>query len=371
MEMFCTIAKWACKMKVMTLARKLNAKAAAVRYRNPSKSLRVIAIAGPYGKTTTALLLAELLVESGHSVLALTNKGCSLNGKPVDTRYEPTAHSVQRMFAFGRKKSVDFVVIEIHKQILESHVLESVMLEMVVATDESSEALAMLELPMAYAVIPSSFSMEAHNVAPHQTISFGTDELADARIAQVRLFRKGTEVELVIDHQTTLQLATHLIGHANVYNVAAAVAASYVLAAKIDTFADGVARLERVPGNYEYLPLERLYDVVVDGACTQASLDLVLADAKKLSRRRLLVIADGSIDAALYESIKQHCDALTVVGEHEGAGIKAAADTKSAVETVLRGAKQEDTVLCIGTEFASQDSDHLSVAQRLAEGSSE
>jgi len=253
-------------MNKMTLARKLTAKAAAARYRNPSKSLRVIAVVGPYGKTTTSLLLAELLMESGNSVLVLTNKGSKLNGEPLNTRFEPTARSIQRLLALGRKKSVDFVIIEVDQTVVDSHVLESIVLEMVVlesivlemvvATAESDVARAMLERPMAYSVVPSAFTAEARDVAPHQAISFGTDELADARIGKVKLFRKGTEIELVIDHQTTLQLATHLIGHANAYNVAAAVAAAYVLAAKIESFVDGVARLEEVPGNYEYLPLE-------------------------------------------------------------------------------------------------------------------
>ncbi len=371
MEMFCQKTDWTCKIKRMTLARKLTAKAAAARYRNPSKSLRVIAVVGPYGKTTTALLLTELLMESGNSVLVLTNKGSKLNGEPLGMRFEPTARSIQRLLALGRKKSVDFVIIEVDQTVVDSHVLESIVLEMVVATAESDVARAMLERPMAYSVVPSAFTTEARDVAPHQAISFGTDELADARIGKVKLFRKGTEIELVIDHQTTLQLATHLIGHANVYNVAAAVAAAYVLAAKIESFVDGVARLEEVPGNYEYLPLERLYSVVVDGAYQPTSLELVVADAKKLTKRRLLVVADETIQFEDYAKLKQVADAVTVVGEGEQPGIKASDDKKNALDTVLRGAKQEDTVLCLGRTFASQDSDHLSVAQRLAEGSSE
>jgi len=119
------------------------------------------------------------------------------------------------------------------------------------------------------------------------------------------------------------------------------------------------------------LPLERLYSVVVDGAYQPTSLELVVTDAKKLTKRRLLVVADETIQFEDYAKLKQVADAVTVVGEGEQPGIKASDDKKNALDTVLRGAKQEDTVLCIGRTFASQDSDHLSVAQRLAEGSSE
>jgi len=161
------------------------------------------------------------------------------------------------------------------------------------------------------------------------------------------------------------------VGRANAYNVAAAVAAAYVLGVSIESFEEGIARLEYVPGNFEYLPLDRLYNVVVDSAHEAKSLELVVADAKKLAKRRLLVVADESVHETHYSSIKVNSSAFTAIGAHDAPGINAASDLQTATEVVLRGAKQEDTVLFIGSEYAERKSEHLSYAQQLVEGAGE
>ncbi|MBP9667924.1 hypothetical protein KBD87_03910 [Candidatus Saccharibacteria bacterium] len=348
---------------------RLRAKVAATRYRHPSKNLRIIAVAGPYGKTTTALLLSEILQESGYGVLVLTNKVCMVNQQVLPDVYVPKAGALQRFLSLGRKKKVDFVIMEINQAVLDSHLLSTVTLEMSVLTGDSKVATAVGQQPVAYTVVPSDLQDRGAFVVPHQSISFGNDDLADARVKNIKLFRKGTEIELVVDHQTTLQLATHLIGTANAYNVAAAVAAAYILAVKIETLSEGVARLEYVPGNFEYLPTDRLYDIVVDGAMDERSVQLVMADAKILARRRLLVVADATISDTLYGSIWTKASNFIAVGAKDGPGIKGASDASVAVDVTLRGAKQEDMVVLLGMNYAQRDSEHVSVGQRLVEGS--
>lgn len=350
---------------------KWKAKAAARRYRHPSKALRVIAIAGPYGKTTTALLLSEILQEAGYSVRVLTNKICKNNDKKIDVKYDGRAGTIQKQFYLARKIKNDFVILEISQDLLDSHVLMTTTLEMSIITGSSSEANALYEQPVAYTVVPAGVDMEGMKVESHQAISFGEDAAADARIKSTKLYRKGTEIELAIDHQTTLNLATFLVGRANAFNVAAAVAAAYVLGVKIESFEEGVARLEYVPGNFEYLPLDRLYSVAVDGAHHPRSLELVVADAKKLAKRRLLVVADESISEKNYSTIKSNSSAFTAVGAHDGPGVNAASDTHVAAEVVLRGAKKEDAVLFIGQQYAARESENLSYAQQLVEGAGE
>ncbi len=304
-------------------------------------------------------------------MLTLTNRVCKLNDQTLEVDFVPKAGPLQRLLALGRKKKVDFVILEVSQAVLDSHILATITLEMSIITGDNSESNALSEQPVAYTVVPSNRSKEDTKVVPHQAISFGEDTLADAKLKDVKLFKKGTEIELVIDHQTTLNLATHLIGRANAYNVAAAVAAAYVLSVNIDTFEEGVARLEYVPGNFERLPLDRLYDVVVDGAHEPRSLELVSADAKKLTKRRLLVVSDETVGEKGHVVVRPHASGYIAVGAHDGPGIKGASDSKVAAEVTLRGAKQEDTVLFIGKEYASMDSENLSVAQRFVEGTSE
>jgi UDP-N-acetylmuramoyl-L-alanyl-D-glutamate--2,6-diaminopimelate ligase len=351
---------------------KLQARGAAMRYRHPSKGLRIIAIGGAYGKTTTAVLLGELFQEAGKSVLLLTNHGTWHNGKSISYAYDTSAQAAQRCLAFARQKMIDIVIIEITDAFVKTHVLPTLTLEMSIITSDSPSAQAVLNQPVNYTVVPSGFEVDGLSVAPHQAISYGEDELAEARLTDVKLYRKGTEIELVIDHQTTLVLTTHLIGKANAYNLGAAVAASYVLAVDIDTLEEGAARCESIAGNFEPLGLERPYSIAVDGAKHIRSFELVLESAATLKKRRLLVALDESVSLEARETAKRLADRVIVVGEDEEVtGMTLATTIDEALDITLRGAKKDDSVLLLGTQFATVESGNITRAHRMIEATGE
>lgn len=351
---------------------KLKARLAALRHRHPARGLKIIAVGGPYGKTTTALLLTELLRESGRSVLALTNHGCFLNGQHMSLSYDTSAVETQQCLTLARQKGVDYVVMEVTPALVASHVLSTLTIEMSVITGPSALTDTLLNQPVNYAVVPSGLDLGGLSVAPHQAISFGEDMTAEAQVVNYRLLRRGTEIELVVDHQTTFQLATYLVGKANVLNVAAAVSAAYVLAIDMSTLEEGVARLERVVGNYDYIETSRPYDIVVDATGEETALQLTLSSAAKLKKRRLLVAIDASIPVEDRLRLKQDCDRLVMVGDFELApGIDQADSPEAALELVTRGAKKDDLVLLLGRDYAARESDNATHAHRLLEGKSE
>ena len=350
------------------LVGKLKARVSALKHRHPARSLKVIAVAGAAGKTTTALLLTELLREAGRSVLVLTDRGSYLNGQKLDLSYDATPDDTQRSLNLARQKDVDIVVMELTEALVANHVLSTIPIEMSVVTGASSLADALLNQPVNYTVVPSGLDLGGLSVAPHQAISYGDDVTAEAQVVKVKLRRRGTEVDLVVDHQTIVQLATYLIGKANVYNLAAAVSAAYVLAIDVASLPEGVARLEGVVGNYEYLESSRPYDIVVDGAAEDVSLELVLSSAAELKRRRLLVAMDTTVKPDDRLKLKKYCDRLVMVGLDEQApGIDQAETLEAAVELVTRGAKKDDLVLLVGREFAARETDNTTKAQRLLE----
>ncbi|HRJ06778.1 MAG TPA: Mur ligase family protein [Candidatus Saccharibacteria bacterium] len=354
---------------------KMRARVAALRYRNPARAVRIIAVAGASGKTTTALLLNELLLESGSKVLALTNHGCFLNGQPLDRRYDNSSGAVQRSLALAKSKQADFVIIEVTDAFIQTHVLPTLNIEMSIITNDSPSAQTLLNQPVNYTVVPSGFDVAGLGVVPHQAISFGEDETAEAQMSGVILRRRGTEIDLVIDHQTKLSIATYLIGMANARNATTAVSAAYVLAADLSAVEEGVARLERVAGNYDYIQTAseaRPYDVAVDGASTVESLELLLSSAHQLKKRRLLVALDASVPLLAEKDMKQLTDRVVVVNAGEGlTGLETAGSLQEAFDLVLRGAKKDDLVLLVGREFAALEPGGLTKAHRMLEATDE
>jgi UDP-N-acetylmuramoyl-L-alanyl-D-glutamate--2,6-diaminopimelate ligase len=123
-----------------------------------------------------------------------------------------------------------------------------------------------------------------------QKITYGESPEAEARIDHVKLFRKGTEVRMVIDHQTTLDLATALPGKYNAYNMAAAVSAAYLLGVKLDAIIEGVANLESIPGRFDRVVEGLPYDVIVDYAHTPDGYEKLLTAAREITKNRVILV---------------------------------------------------------------------------------
>ena len=326
---------------------------AALRYGHPSRSLQVILVAGAYGKTTTAHLIREILRESGKRVAMFTDGGSFIGDIPYTVSYDASAEALQQAFGAAKKQTCDVAVVEYTTKLARHVLIEDLSVEMIVATTEQGLQDILVGAQPNYLVVPSGYTAEGTGIAAHQVVSFGTDELAEVRLEHTKLYRKGLELTLVFDHHTSHEIASYLVGRANALNVAAAIAAVYVLGVDTGLFTEGVARLEGVHGNYEYLDVEAPYDVVVDRAVQPESVGLVVDSAHELARRRLIVVCDEEIshDGAI-DSIREHADRVIAIGHGDDkAGIERVASEKEAVAIGLRAARQGDTVLLLGAQY--------------------
>ncbi len=347
---------------------KFRARKAALRYGHPSRALSVILVTGVYGKTTTARLISELLRESGKRVASFTSEGAAIESIPYMPAYETGADSLQKALAAAKKQNCEIAVVEYTTELARHASIEDLAIEMIVATTEQGLSDILPEVSPNYLVVPSGFAAESAGIAAHQTVSFGIDELAEVRLETTKLFRHGLELTLVFDHHTKHELASYLVGRANALNVAAAIAAVYVLGIATEMFAEGLARLERVPGNYDYLETEASYAVVVDRAEQPESVGLIVDSARELTKRRLIVVCsealshDGAID-----SVRAQSDRVIAIGRgNDKAGVEYATSEAEAVAVALRGARKGDTVLLLGASYGTE-TDSMLHAQKLIE----
>lgn len=352
----------------MTLRYKQGAaQLASIRYGNPSLGLRVIVVSGSSGKTTTAALITGLLREAGHKVELFVNRKVTFTEGVQQPREYQKPMQLQRLFREARRDGASIVVLEAPAALIESEVLSAVSIDTVVVTamDTPYEQCVekLLRYGANYVVLPfTSRSMSTNRlaVAEHQIITFGTDHEADAMIGIARLFRKGTEVHVTIDHQTNFTLASYLIGGLNARNVTAAIATAYVLGADTNLFEEGVAGVEQVEGNYQYVDEEAVYTLVIDSARQPESVKEVVKSARTLTKRRLTVVIDGvEMNDELLEALKSQADRLiiTTADTTIRIGVELANDAKHAIEVALRGARKDDTVLLVGPAFAQHEAD--------------
>ena len=333
---------------VIDLYKRGRAKFVSAKYGNPASTVRVIAVTGKYGKTTTARLITEILKEAGRTVTTrIDGEG---GGQESDLVTE-----LQQGLKKAKQNETEFFVLEIHPELITAGVLSGVTIDTVVVTSACHEATTLLERVVNYAVVPDGYQAGMLALAEHQIISFGEQEGAEMKIEDITLYRKGTEIQFTIDHHTSLTVATHLVGTANAYNLAAAVATAYVLGVALDNVDEGAARLEELRGNYYYVPGQHPYSIVVDKAHEARSIQLLLESAKQLTKRRLIVglLADGISDETIAQA-KKLSDRLILVSTAELAlpGVETVSSTEEAWLIAQRAAKKDDTVLLLGAGFA-------------------
>lgn len=365
------------------------------RYRDPAKHLKVIAVTGTNGKTTTLNYVNEILKEAGHKTAMFTTAVIEVAGDRKINDLNATVAStaeMQRFFRRAKKARVDYTLLEVTSHALDQHKLDGVPIHTAIMTNLTQDHLDYHKTMENYAAAKSKlFAGEPQFIvlnrddewyeyfdkfpAAAQKITYGKHEDAEAKIEYTKLYRKGSEATVVIDHQTKLELATALPGEFNIYNMTAAAAAAYLLGVDLNDIVEGAANLESVPGRFERVETGKEFDVVVDYAHTPDALEKFVGAAKAIAKNRVILVfgATGDRDKGkrpIMGEIAAHLADRIILTDEESynedpdairrevmAGIEAAkgdgktteiADRREAIKKALGVAKKGDMVLITG-----------------------
>ncbi len=365
------------------------------QYGNPARGLKVVAVTGTNGKTTTACYINEILKEAGLKTAMFSTALIEVAGNTELNDLNATVGTTQRMqefFKAAKKAKVDYVVLEITSHALHQHKLATVPIYAAVMTnltqdhldyhhtmDNYAAAKAMLFASKPKYIVLNRddkwFDYYDKFAASGQKITYGAHEEAEAKIEHVKLFKKGSEATVLIDHQTKLELATALPGRYNVANMTAAAATAYLLGIKLDAIIEGVANLEGIPGRFERVKTGQAYEVIVDYAHTPDALEKLLEAARSITKNRVILVfgACGDRDKTkrplMGKIAAEKADRIILTDEESygedpqairdqlrsgiesaGAGIQLTeiADRKAAIKKALEIAKKGDIVLVTG-----------------------
>ncbi|QHU91760.1 UDP-N-acetylmuramoyl-L-alanyl-D-glutamate--2,6-diaminopimelate ligase [Candidatus Saccharibacteria bacterium oral taxon 488] len=375
--------------------RRLRVKLVSARYGNPSKHLRVIAVTGTNGKTTTSCYINEILKEAHFTTAMFTTAVIEVAGKRKLNDLNATVAStarMQRFFRDAKRANVDYVVLEVTSHALDQHKLDGVPIEAAVMTNLTQDHLDYHKTMEEYAAAKGKL-FQLHPrfivlnrddewydyfnqfVASEQKMTYGRSVEAEAKITHVKLYRKGTEADVVLDHQTHLELATNLPGEFNVMNMTAATTLAYLLGVKLEDIQEGVANVEAVPGRFERAVEGLGYDVIVDYAHTPDALEKLLAAARGITKQRVILVfgacgdrdqgkrpimgeiaARGAdriflTDEESYNEDPEQIRQMLMEGIERGRGdakTTEIADRRQAIERALGCAKKGDMVLITG-----------------------
>lgn len=302
--------------KLESTYRRKRVQLVSARYGNPAKGQKVIAVTGTNGKTTTLNYVNEILKEAGHTTAMFTTAVIEIAGERKINDLNATVASVDRMQRFFRdakRAKVDYTLLEVTSHALDQHKLDGVPIKAAIMTNLTQDHLDYHGTMEIYAAAKAKMFMnepefiilnrddewfDYYNEFPAaaQKITYGKHDEAEAKIEYTKLYRRGSEATLVIDHQTKLDLATALPGEFNIYNMVAAASTAYLLGVNVDDIIEGIANLEGVPGRFERVPTGRDFDVFVDYAHTPDALQKFLEAAKAITKNRVILVFGATGD---------------------------------------------------------------------------
>lgn len=285
-------------------------KVVSTRYGHPAKNLKVIAVTGTNGKTTTANYINEILKQSGFKTAMFTTAVIEVAGKRTINDLNATVATtarMQRFFRDAKKTKVDYVVLEVTSHALHQHKLTGVSIEAAVMTNLTQDHLDYHQTMDRYAEAKAALFQdnprfivlnsddEWHEYfdkfSPNdQKMTYGKSDKSEARIDEVKLYKSAAEANVIFDHQTNVNLATYLPGEFNIYNMTAAATVAYLMGVSVEDIREGVANLESIPGRYERVDIDKEYDVVVDYAHTPDALEKLLQTTKDITKNRVILV---------------------------------------------------------------------------------
>ncbi len=292
-------------------ARKSMGRIAARFFDHPASDLRLLAVTGTNGKTTTAFLLESILRAAGLTTGLIGTIETRVAGHTrPGLRTTPESVDLQRLFAEMRETGVDGVAMEVTSHALTLHRIETVRFAAGVFTNLSQDHLdfhsgmedyfgAKRELftperlDRGATNLDDPYGRRLYEETAIPCIGFGSDEDALVRADRVRSGPWGSEFVMTLPPHQEVKISTSLVGHFNISNCLAAAAAAIQADISPQAIESGIKDLSAVPGRFESVDAGQPFTVVVDYAHTPDSLDNVLRGARALAGRGRVVCVFG------------------------------------------------------------------------------
>ncbi|MEK7151532.1 MAG: UDP-N-acetylmuramoyl-L-alanyl-D-glutamate--2,6-diaminopimelate ligase [Patescibacteria group bacterium] len=362
----------------------------------PSRSMKVIAITGTKGKSTTVYMISRIFEEQGLSVAAVGSLGFKIKGYEWPNTLKMTLPGRLKLHNFlykAKKVDVQYAVLEATSEGIAQHRLAGVKIDCAVFTNLHREHLESHGSFENYMAAKQKLFLKTAGVHV-----LNIDDPYFEKFANFPARRKityGKKWGMISPlRQPVSNLELKLIGDFNEYNGLAALAVAEAYGLDLEKAVNSLNSIEFISGRMEILRSPKGFNVVIDYAHTPDSLELVyktlknnlkpntyqlrqsFSEASNLKPRLICVLgaAGGGRDkwkrSEFGRIAAEYCDEIILTNEDpydedpvdildqiEGGFIKnqrsdikfqKILDRKKAIETALTMAKEGDIVVITG-----------------------
>lgn len=361
-------------------------------YGDPASALRMLAVTGTQGKTTTTRLAEGGLLAAGVRAAVVGTVGTRIAGREVTTALTtPEAPDLHGVFARMREESVAVCAMEVSSHALVMGRVDGVVFDLAVFTNLGRDHLDFHDDVEDYYLVKASllssdrarlglvnvddeYGRRLVTESDIDVRTFSVEGLdADWRAVDLDLQSSGSTFTVLGPGGLQVPTGVPLPGAFNVANALAAVAACAEVGFDPVAVAAGIAGSSGVPGRLERVTSDQDFEVIVDYAHKPDAVAATLDTLRPLTRGRLIVVlgAGGDRDQGkrplMGRIAADHADLLVVTDDNprteDPSAIRAAVragaaqgraevleigDRREAIREALRRAAPGDTVLIAG-----------------------
>ncbi len=274
-------------------------------YSNPQNKLKMIAITGTNGKTTTSYLLSSIISNAGFKVGLIGTEGTYIEDRFLKT--DLTTPDPETLFKVLREMAdcgVEYVVMEASAHALYLDKLSPITFEIGIFTNFTQDHLDYFQTMENYkqaklkifskvraAVLnvddPVGLNLSSTLQIP--TITYGLKLPCD--VFAVDIVKKPNKTEFVVNLLDNIFKAKiNLLGEYNIYNALAAASAAAAIGIGEEQICRGLAALKSVPGRLNSFLLCNGAVAIVDFAHTPDGIIKVLSTLKQMSFKRIITV---------------------------------------------------------------------------------
>jgi len=291
-------------------ARRFLAEASRAIFGDPAAHLKLVAITGTNGKTTTSCLVDAIFRRAGLKSCLSGTLGMKIGDRPFPSAHTtPEASDLTAFLKHALDSSCTHGALEVSSHAL---VLKRVFgtrftvgifsnltpehLDFHGDMESYYQAKRLLFTPgggnsldASVVNIDDPYGQRLAAEAAGTVLSYGFNDKAELRALDSRTRIDGTDLRLATP-RGELIFASHLVGLPNVYNMMAAAGAAFSLGIEPRFIREGIESLTGVAGRLEKVRNGRGYNVIVDYAHTPDALQKLLETVRHLTSGRLLTV---------------------------------------------------------------------------------
>ncbi len=281
---------------------------AAIFYDHPAKEMKLLAITGTKGKTTTSFLVKSILEAAGYKT-GLIGTVCSMIG---DTQIPsklttPDPIDFQALLRRMADAGVEYVVMEVSAHALALRKLTGIRFAAAAFTNLSQDhfdffgnmenycAAKMLlfrEEMCERAVYNADDELvaKAMTEASVPAESYAIRVASDIFAKNIELEERGCTFQINFNKRFRIDINMHMAGIFNVYNAMTAASLCDAVGIEPEFIRKGLETVRSVPGRIELLDTGTPYRVILDYAHSPDSLENILKTVRDTAKARMIVL---------------------------------------------------------------------------------